>query len=74
MSPTSLATRTSAPRFNAKKLAEFRLIPRIETYPRVVEFAQTPLGKIALLSLFGLGLRYFYPDLFFVVLIAFFLL
>jgi hypothetical protein len=40
------------------KLANFRLIPRIDTYPRVVAFAQTPLGKIVLLALFGLGLVY----------------
>jgi len=38
------------------KLASFRLIPRIETYPKVVSFVQTPLGKVVLLALFGLGL------------------
>ena len=38
------------------KLASFRLIPRIETYPKVVSFAQTPVGKLVLLGLFGLGL------------------
>jgi hypothetical protein len=38
------------------KLASFRLIPRIETYPKVVSFAQTPIGKLVLLALFGLGL------------------
>ena len=37
-------------------LARFRLIPRIDTYPRVVAFAQTPLGKVVLLVLFGLAL------------------
>jgi hypothetical protein len=73
MSPASTAIRTSAPRFSAAKLANFRLIPRIETYPRVVELAQTPLGKIVLVSLFGLGLRYFYSDSMSVVLTAFFL-
>jgi hypothetical protein len=40
------------------RLANFRLIPRIDTYPRVIAFAQTPGGKIVLLVLFGLGLTY----------------
>jgi hypothetical protein len=72
MSPTSLAS-ASARRFDAQKLADFRLIPRIETYPRVVEFVQTPLGKIVLLALFGAGLRYFDSDLLYVLLSAFLL-
>jgi len=42
----------------AERLANFRLIPRIDTYPRVVAFAQTPLGKIVVLALFGVGLHY----------------
>ena len=37
-------------------LASFRLIPRIETYPKVVAFAQTLAGKLILLALFGAGL------------------
>lgn len=45
----------------AKGLAEFRLIPRIETYPAVVSFVQTPLGKVVLLVAFGLGMRVFLP-------------
>lgn len=44
-------------------LAEFRLIPRIETFPGVVSFAQTTMGKIVLLTAFGLGLCLFHPDL-----------
>ncbi len=36
----------------------FRLIPRIDTYPWVVRFAQTIVGKATLLALFGLGLYY----------------
>jgi hypothetical protein len=32
----------------------FRLIPRIETYPAVVAFAQTLPGKVILLAVFGL--------------------
>src|ERR1700747_297293 len=39
------------------KVSQFRLIPRLETYPAVVSFAQTILGKALLLLLFGLGLR-----------------
>jgi hypothetical protein len=36
--------------------ANFRLIPRIETYPSVVSFAKTDPGKFVVLALFGLGL------------------
>jgi hypothetical protein len=39
-------------------LRDFRLIPRLETYPRVVEFSQTIAGKALLLALFGYGLYY----------------
>jgi len=42
----------------AGKLANFRLISRIETYPAVVSFAQTIAGKVVLLVLFGAGLAY----------------
>ena len=48
----------------AKGLAEFRLIPRVETYPAVVSFAQTPAGKLFLLLSFGLGIPFFAYDLF----------
>ena len=37
---------------------KFRLIPRLETHPSVVSFAQTPGGKILLLILFGIGLSF----------------
>ena len=37
-------------------LWNFRLIPRIDTYPAVLAFAQTLAGKAAILGLFGLGL------------------
>lgn len=40
------------------RLEAFRLIPRIDTYPVVVSFAQTILGRIVLLVLFGSGLAY----------------
>ncbi|MHB8791486.1 MAG: hypothetical protein ACYDBT_16600 [Desulfobulbaceae bacterium] len=38
------------------RLAAFRLIPALDTYPRVVAFAQTPPGKILLLAVFAAGL------------------
>jgi hypothetical protein len=38
-------------------LANFRIIPRIETYPVVLKFAQTFAGKFLILALFGVGLH-----------------
>lgn len=38
------------------RLSQFRIIPQIDKYPSVVAYAQTPLGKLAVLALFGLGL------------------
>jgi hypothetical protein len=35
-----------------------RLIPRIETYPAVLAFAKTFVGKLMILGLFGIGLWY----------------
>lgn len=43
---------------SAGRLANFRLIPRLETYPAVVSFAETIAGKVVLLVLFGAGLAY----------------
>ena len=40
------------------------MIPRIETYPKVVSFVQTWLGKVSLLAFFGLGMAVFKSDLF----------
>jgi hypothetical protein len=40
-------------------LSEFRLIPRVETFPAVVSFSQTTPGKIAMLAAFALGMRFF---------------
>jgi hypothetical protein len=37
--------------------SQFRLIPRIDTWPFIVAFVQTPPGKLALLACFGLGLE-----------------
>lgn len=47
-------------------LAGFRLIPPIDRFPWVVSFVQTPIGKAALLSLFGLELRFFHPNTLFI--------
>jgi hypothetical protein len=38
----------------AERLKGFRLIPRFETYPAVVALAQTNVGKMGLLTCFGL--------------------
>jgi len=57
-----MVTQTGSASTRAKGLPEFRLIPRIETIPAIVSFAQTAIGKIVLLAAFGLGLRYFIPD------------
>ena len=60
---SALVTAKSEPILAPKRpWSEFRLIPRIETYPKVVAFAQTTLGKTALLGVFSLGLRLFLSD------------
>jgi hypothetical protein len=51
-------TAPATPEQSGGRLANFRLIPRIDTYPRVIALAQTDAGKIVLLTLFGLGLAY----------------
>ena len=58
-----MVTQTGLDSAKANGLADFRLIPRIETYPAVVSFAQTPLGKVGVLAAFGLGMRFFLADL-----------
>jgi hypothetical protein len=40
----------------------FRLIPRIETYPRLVSFSQTIPGQVVLLAVFGLIYARFNPN------------
>jgi len=42
--------------------ARLRLIPAIETYPRVVAFAQTPAGKLAIVGAFCFGYGCFLPQ------------
>jgi hypothetical protein len=51
------ATATVPPISWQERLAHFRIIPRIETYPLIVKFAQTMAGKVVILALFTLGLR-----------------
>ena len=63
MNASVVVPNTESPRPPAKGLADFRLIPRIETFPRVVSFAQTATGKVILLTAFGLGFRFFVPNL-----------
>jgi hypothetical protein len=41
-----------------ERLRDFRLIPRIETYPAVVKLAETFAGKLLILALFAAGLRF----------------
>jgi hypothetical protein len=50
--PGDKAAAPGQPRFPG----EFRLIPRIETYPAVLLFAQTLAGKLAIIGMFGVGL------------------
>ncbi|MHB8809572.1 MAG: hypothetical protein ACYC9M_06110 [Desulfobulbaceae bacterium] len=40
------------------KLAAFKLIPPLDTYPKVVDFAQTVPGKILLLAVFSAGISF----------------
>jgi hypothetical protein len=35
----------------------FKIIPPLDTYPRVVQHAQTPFGKFLMLGVFAIGLR-----------------
>jgi hypothetical protein len=51
--------------------SDFRLIPRVETFPKVVSFAQTPVGKLVVLAAFGLGMRFFISGSVFVLVLAF---
>jgi len=41
-----------------QRLSNFRIIPRIETYSAVTKFAKTVAGKIVVLALFAIGLRF----------------
>ena len=45
-----------------QRLANFRIIPRIETYPLITKFAKTAIGKLLILALFALGLRFAMKD------------
>jgi len=45
-----------------QRLANFRIIPRIETYPVLTKFAKTAVGKLLILALFALGLRFAMKD------------
>src|SRR5208283_2024142 len=58
-----MASKTSSLESISARLTGFRLIPRLETYPRVVAFAQTAPGKVIMLAVFGLGLLLSFFDL-----------
>jgi hypothetical protein len=51
-------------------LSKLRLIPPLETYPAVVSFCQTVLGKVVLLLVFGVGLAFATRLFFLPVLLA----
>jgi hypothetical protein len=55
MTARSLPTR---PGTAPHKLGDFRLIPQIEKYPAIVLLAQSPVGKLGLLTLFALEFRH----------------
>ena len=63
MSVTATAPKEVSPPSGSQNLSRFRLIPRIETCLQVVAYAQTIPGKLVLLALFGLGLRFFASDI-----------
>jgi hypothetical protein len=58
-----MASQRGSTGVKSKGSAGFGLIPRIETFPAIVSFAQTAFGRVALIAAFGLGMRFFLPDL-----------
>ncbi len=56
MIASSSAPQSRSHNSKSNRWTEFRIIPRLETFPWAVAFAQTVLGKVILLSLFCLGL------------------
>jgi len=54
------ATTTASAVLERGKLADFRLIPPVETYPKVVAFAQTFVGKLAVWGLFVVAFWFFH--------------
>lgn len=59
---TQIATPDAFPSRTTNWLANFRIIPRIETYPLVTSFAQKFAGKLLILALFALGLSFAMPQ------------
>jgi hypothetical protein len=62
MSATAPPVQTRPVQRTAQAIRDFRIIPRIETYPAAVAFVQTFSGKTLLLAVFALGLRLFSSD------------
>jgi hypothetical protein len=59
---TQVAISDAFPSRTANWLANFRIIPRIETYPFVLNFAQKFAGKLLILALFAGGLSFATPQ------------
>ena len=57
-----MATKAGTPPTKPRGLANFRLIPRVETVPWIVSSAQTAVGKITLIAIFGCGICVFVRD------------
>jgi len=57
-----MAAQKKSPGSMSNRLAEFRLIPRIDTDPWTVSFAQTTLGRVVILTTFGCGILVFIRD------------
>ncbi len=58
-----MVTQSASNRSKATALADFRLIPRIDTFPALISFAQTTPGRILVLASFCLGMLFFVADL-----------
>src|SRR5947207_4891591 len=46
----------------SEPVRRFRIIPRFETYPVVLAFAQTLAGKLTIIALFAIGLATFMKE------------
>jgi len=52
-----------APSATPKRWRNVRLLPPIDTYPKVIAFAQRPLGKVVLIGAFGLLMKLVSPGM-----------
>jgi hypothetical protein len=65
-----MLTQTETSRNQTGKLDEFRLIPRVDTWPQAVSLVQKPVGKLLLLALFAGVVHFLVAPLYGVVLPA----